>query len=525
MLIFCGKFRFDKKSTNILDVLETILDWTNGKAMLSVRVEEICDNEKTFRNNGVTIDTVLSVFDGCILGFAIKLSHGDNLVSGRQWIVEIGCQDLPDAVHCSVVLETSEISTRVKTEIDPSTPRVVSTLLKKFELAEDSPGKRIIYIDDSQKTYLNYVINDANRDFPIILISPKEDKYLFDYNKLYSLLGGIAEILVIKPGTDTYAISDLVTDRYNAWDGAVNLIYPAKGQSLNNYILLSRQLENLKFFRKDISGEIFSLITHRINYSNLRQHISPFVIREMNYKQKLESKARLDLSKDEDRQAWEKMVDDELNSKNNEIRKLNSQLNEYELLYEDADNNANEYKHKNEQLESQILKLKNRSDAGVSAEIIKEILISLSGTECTPQSILHAISKCFFNEVIVLPSAFSAAKQSDEFRETHRLTDLLMKLIFDYRNDLLGGTPDIEARKHFGSDYSAKESETTSKNKEARSMREFVYNNETILMEKHLRIGVKDTPIETIRVHFYWDAAKEKIVIGYCGPHLKLVNK
>jgi len=40
-------------------------------------------------------------------------------------------------------------------------------------------------------------------------------------------------------------------------------------------------------------------------------------------------------------------------------------------------------------------------------------------------------------------------------------------------------------------------------------------------MMKHLKIGVKDSPVETIRVHFEWFPEQKKIVIGHCGPHLR----
>jgi hypothetical protein len=40
-------------------------------------------------------------------------------------------------------------------------------------------------------------------------------------------------------------------------------------------------------------------------------------------------------------------------------------------------------------------------------------------------------------------------------------------------------------------------------------------------MLRHLKIGVGDDLTKTIRVHFHWDADREKIVIGHCGEHLQ----
>ena len=80
---------------------------------------------------------------------------------------------------------------------------------------------------------------------------------------------------------------------------------------------------------------------------------------------------------------------------------------------------------------------------------------------------------------------------------------------------------DNEARKVFGqSEYSAKESETVMGNKAMRRKRTFDYEGEPVEMFRHLKIGVDEDVARTIRVHFHWDAEREKIVIGYCGEHL-----
>lgn len=44
-------------------------------------------------------------------------------------------------------------------------------------------------------------------------------------------------------------------------------------------------------------------------------------------------------------------------------------------------------------------------------------------------------------------------------------------------------------------------------------------------MFSHLKVGVKDTGAETIRVHFDWDANRKKIVIGYCGEHRNISSR
>lgn len=57
-------------------------------------------------------------------------------------------------------------------------------------------------------------------------------------------------------------------------------------------------------------------------------------------------------------------------------------------------------------------------------------------------------------------------------------------------------------------------------NKAMRRKRTFDYEGEPVEMFRHLKIGVDEDVARTIRVHFHWDAEREKIVIGYCGEHL-----
>ena len=68
-------------------------------------------------------------------------------------------------------------------------------------------------------------------------------------------------------------------------------------------------------------------------------------------------------------------------------------------------------------------------------------------------------------------------------------------------------------------EYAAKESETVMANKTMRRQRTFEYDGEPIEMFRHLKIGTEENVAKTIRVHFHWDARRQKIVIAYCGEH------
>jgi hypothetical protein len=67
------------------------------------------------------------------------------------------------------------------------------------------------------------------------------------------------------------------------------------------------------------------------------------------------------------------------------------------------------------------------------------------------------------------------------------------------------------------------DNELRQKDKDLASLREDIEERDAgkqIEMLKHLRIGVKDSAAETLRIHFHWDAKDQRIVIGHCGKHL-----
>lgn len=107
------------------------------------------------------------------------------------------------------------------------------------------------------------------------------------------------------------------------------------------------------------------------------------------------------------------------------------------------------------------------------------------------------------------------------FERRDILRELLLKLVTDYRQCLLDGKGNHEACRVFGrNDFTTKESGNLSH--KGRTARTFPYNGQDICMEQHLKIGVKDSEAHCLRVHFHWDAAAQKIVIGHCGKHLPL---
>ncbi len=147
----------------------------------------------------------------------------------------------------------------------------------------------------------------------------------------------------------------------------------------------------------------------------------------------------------------------------------------------------------------------------------REVLPLVKGT-LTVADALVLVERLFPDRLTMLPSAHASAKQSEGFRFPEQALDLLWKLATDYWAKLVGGQGDVEARKVFGSAYAPKEAQSLSTS--GRRSRTFTWNGEEIFMEKHLKVGVKDSAATTLRIHFHWAAGQKRIIVGHCGPHI-----
>ena len=145
----------------------------------------------------------------------------------------------------------------------------------------------------------------------------------------------------------------------------------------------------------------------------------------------------------------------------------------------------------------------------------------------TPTQCLEFIQVLGGSRVEVLPEAYKSAEFSDpHFQYGDRLLKLLCKLVTNYYETLQKYGEDQASQIFTSNEYAMQESETVknSKNVEIWGDRSVWYNGAVKKMVQHLKIGVKNNIAYCLRVYFFYDRKKEKIIIGYCGPHPKLIK-
>jgi hypothetical protein len=401
---------------------------------------------------------------------------------------------------------------------------LVESLLAECHPTADVPGLRITSLTIESARGFDYIVTDERRPHPLIVISPTQaGQYLVDVERVRSLVAGLADVVRIPPDTDTFALADILGKEHVAWLGAVNVLFPPRVRASERFVprvrLMPAEIEEAEAEGRSAELEILTICAHRMNLANARRHIRPEDVRELALRREM-GRRRLEAERagsTADLLPLYEEADRENRQKINELQEWNRQL---EAEVDSLEDEKRALAAQAEGLKAALAE--KRSAGGAERGTIEEraaLLAVLDGRPTVEES-LRVLAFLFPDRLVVLDSAWKSAEHAEAFANREKALELLRLLATAYWEAMAQGRGDIEARKVFGNAYAARESETVENNKRARSLRTFVYEGRAIEMWKHLKIGVKPSAAETLRVHFEWDDARKKIVIGHCGPHL-----
>jgi len=146
----------------------------------------------------------------------------------------------------------------------------------------------------------------------------------------------------------------------------------------------------------------------------------------------------------------------------------------------------------------------------------------VSSLGSTPAEILsHFMTKPNFrNYVELLPSAYDSA-ESSPYNRLNRLESALtcLAIFACMRSTRKGATPlELAQEAGLGNIYRERISRHTA-NKYGHEYT-FTRNGAPILMQEHLTLGGGGNDKQCLSIHFQWDAARRRIVVGHVGRHL-----
>lgn len=533
MLIYVNSFLFEPTG-GPADIIQLIAKWTGQRARNFVNSDRLAAGIRELKlSDGSTLTSkATSNFSENLTYpylFSAQLSHRDDAVAGRKWVTEVGVrQDAAgEPVECTLLLKTDEVSARVTSPIQVTRPKLIEHLIKACNPVGATPGMTVKRLDeDSARAFLHEVEREA-RSYPIVLVSGlRERDYPVEPERLRSVLAGLADVVEVPRGVDTFAIEEIVGRRYMAFGGALNVIFPprrgVKGRFCETVLLRQETIAELLGDGKSLESEVLAAITHRTNLPASWRHISPSKVEQAILHGRMA--ALLERAAESDHADELSEYVELLTAADQDLLNKDNELKQSQAAMEAKDEDIRDLKAEIYSLKQTLSGL--QTDDGESEfldvlEPLREKVVDSIKAKPTLQKVVELLATLFPDRLIFLETAVASAKESDRngFRLGEKACELLHTLATDYWRALADGKGDQHAKSFFGHNAFAS-NEASSLSNEGKRLRTFPYRGREFVMEKHLKHGVKDSKAETLRIHFEWFQNEKKLVIGHCGKHL-----
>jgi uncharacterized membrane-anchored protein YhcB (DUF1043 family) len=532
MLVYCNNLVLNPPD-GIDAIARCIATWVGRKSKEYVDPKALLGDARIRLKDGSRLSCISTLASGSPPLFpvlaATTLTHPDSDVPGRQWATEIGFRraatDAP--IECSIFLETREVGAGVNDPVQVTRPRIVEDMVESCAPSPNTPGLWIKELRTSNATTFFESAIDPQRKSTLIVVSPTyERKYLVDADRVRSLTIGLAQVFVIPEDEDTRILEDALTPKYAAYLGAVNIIFPVsrnrKFREAHRYV--PDQIEDMLNNGRNPETEILSTVTHRLNLPQSWRRITSYTVADAKFRQQLGTIVqRAKESQQRKRQSHETELDqvrreldeksaelkdflelanEEIGAKNSELNSMKDELSTSNEMLEALSEQVRELEAANEAMKFALQEKKPAQTPALAGDsaVRDAVAVSLGQGISSVEDMLRLVGGLYPERIVVLESAYKSAKASHTFRSPERALKLLLDLAGKYWEALSDGKGDGEARKVFGTSYAAREAEILSR--EALKRRTFKYGGSAVEMLKHLKIGVKDTVAETLRIHF-----------------------
>lgn len=529
MLIYCSSFQLEPIG-GPRQIIDLIARWIGQKSKsyvdpvdLAMGMQRRLKDGSNAESRTTQVDSTTPTFP---YFFCARFSHGQEGVPGRLWSTEVGLHQVSEGatVLCTFLLKTDEVSARVLAPVQVTRPRIALDIVSACRPTAGTTGFQVKRLDEGGAPAFLAEVERAGRESPIVVVSAtREGKYLVEPERMRSLLVGIADVVQVATGVNTFELEKVLGRRYGAWGGAVNILFQSRvghdGPYCATSLYLPDRLNELAEAGIGIDSEILSAVTHRTNLPCSWRHVSLETVSHASLR------ARLARTLDQAKQS------DNGSSYIPLLESAMDQLGERDSVIDGLREDLRQRDDRIVVLESSVTGLKHalsgRQHSGTEPDadeldalqpLREAVSAVISGQPSLEQS-LTIIATFFPDRIVILESAYESARESKGFQFGKKAFDLLWTLANDYWNAVANGGGDLEGKKTFGQNAYA-QNEAQALSNDGKRWRTFDYKGQDLLMEKHLKIGIKPSVAETLRVHFEWVGVERVIVVGHCGKHL-----
>ncbi|HEN8712332.1 TPA: hypothetical protein U8203_002771 [Pseudomonas putida] len=537
MQVYANRFSATGLDAQVV-ALRAIHGWLKKKLDGKFTISDIC-KDGVFKGGGTEYSWLrCEVFgQGEDYKYAWRLKHSDAVVRGRQWVIDIGLATENNKFELTCSVQTDDMSTLVQTPVNATRPALIKFVLDNLRdssslLDAGTPGISVKEIGESIDSYRAFLrqIESPERFYPIILVSPDRiGSYPFDVSRFQEQVFGLAQVVRVLPGFDSYDMEEHLGRKWSAWDGAVNIIPTRKSNGfVGSNLIRSDELAEAAEGRT-FSSYLLSLVTHQTNVPLSRGRLTLETVTNLKLRHRLAERRAHIASASNNAELEEELalVWQEIEAQSQRIKSLEDEKDTAEIQIEELQSDKDDLEGQVRSLKFKAKQLSYGRAAGArdSSTGVLEILEFASRSDKpTPRECLELIESIFPERCEILDSAFSSADEVSDFTHSRRLLDMLRRLMTTYIDAMVDGGDNKAMEVFTNSEYAANESETVMNSSLLKQKRLFVVNGEDMYMFRHLKIGKADDTRKTIRVHFAWIAEQKKIVIGYCGEHLPIKN-
>lgn len=523
MNIFLTHLSLDSTVVHRNDVLSLVSGWYGRKVHADLDLDELLSAGTLHaQHDGHTVRGVTS--GGSAPRFiSFRLTHPDWKVAQRGWITDTTLTFNGDGTACAVSVHLHTVESGAFVAAPPTTtrPRLVVDLVDRFGTAS-TPGRDLEWLGNDPESVDRFRarLESDDRTYPLVVISQRDSGPLIDIRRTAANLKGTAQVVGIERGADTRALAQVLGTENVPYAGAVFILpgdrrFTRRG--LLPYLLAEDRSRGV-----DLEARLFAEVVSRTNVLNLRRHVPPQRVQE--------ERLRFQISDLVDRSTAAEELERVKALYEEQLEKVHEDLAEAKTSSDGHLQDALAELEKNDELREEIFTLKARiasadqgSSPALSVPAERDLLARvLNSRRARPtlEEVLNSVEALFPDRVIVLPSAKRSAQDS-RFVETDVALDLLVTLCSEAFCEYATGNGDAGVRALFGRDaFASDESETVKSRRPARRRRTFTYRGEERYMGRHLKHGVKESDVATLRIHYDWDAERQRLVIGHCGEHL-----
>lgn len=526
--------------------IRTVLDWADLKWPGLIPRQAWGREDFEHDRPGLKLAAVHLAEKG-IWGFAVEHLDTDAGVS-RTWVIEAVVAELEAADLMAVRNQCSSAGVE---DVPATSPRFVRQWVERQGLVDDEwPVRPTVHILSSAQEVDKIVafLKSKNRQLPVVVASELGTgaAYAIELSRLSQRIAGLAHVIGL-PMQLSFGYADLIGKSLSVFNGAVRTYYPALGQGGDTEVHPNILPERIASWQEE-SGEgseafVAFLVRqiHRFSVNSpkkLEQHPGLARLR----REQAESvwarrAAEIEARRRELDSVTDKGRDEELELMKLELEEKVAEIEQAKKARDEEMQRANDNQQVLEMVNQELIAANDELEAfrGQNENLIVALRKQRKGNEEIrfPKSYVEIpawVDEYFADHVLLLPRAKRALKGA-EFEDVELVFRCIRLLAEEYWRLRTASKDEYEDAKrafgeklkHLGVDEEA--SITPTRLGELREQYTVDYTigqSSTQILNRHLRGGSSTKENRyCLRIYFFWDDARQKVVVGHLPSHLE----